>query len=169
MSITYRDAVPVDAATLVAMFHAIFIATFGHLYAPEDLASFLAGHGVQRWRDELANPGVAVRLAEDGGVAAAYLKLTPLRLPVETSVPAVEIGQLYVATEWQGGGVAAALMEWALAEARRRGARELYLSVFIDNRRARRFYERYGFIEHGPYAFMVGKQADEDVILRLAL
>ena len=36
-------------------------------------------------------------------------------------------------------------MDWALDEARRRGARQLYLSVFIDNHRARRFYERYGF------------------------
>jgi len=169
MSVTYRDAVPGDAPTLAAMFRAIFIATFGHLYAPEDLASFLAGHEEQRWRDELGDPAVTVRLAEDDRAAAGYLKLTPLRLPVGTAAPAVEIGQLYVAAEWQGGGVAAALLDWALGEARRRGDRELYLSVFIDNHRARRFYQRYGFTVHGPYAFMVGNQADEDVILRLAL
>ena len=45
----------------------------------------------------------------------------------------------------------------------------LYLSVFTDNHRARRFYSRYGFIEEGPYQFMVGNHADEDIVMRLDL
>ena len=53
--------------------------------------------------------------------------------------------------------------------ARAQGARELYLSVYVDNHRARRLYERYGFTFVAPYAFMVGAQADEDHIMRLAL
>ena len=51
----------------------------------------------------------------------------------------------------------------------RRGAKKIYLSVFIDNRRARRFYERHGFEAVGSFAFMVGTHADEDVIMRLNL
>ena len=169
MSATYRDAVAGDAAALAALFRDTFIATFGHLYSAEDLAAFLAGQGEDKWSEELGDADVAVRVAEDNGVAAGFLKLTPLRSPVATQVPAAEIGQLYVAAPWHGSGVAGALMEWALGEARRRGARELYLSVFIDNHRARRFYQRYGFAVHGPNTFMVGNQADEDVILRLEL
>ena len=53
--------------------------------------------------------------------------------------------------------------------ARRRGAGEIYLSVFVDNHRARRFYERYGFEPVGRYDFMVGTHADEDIIMRLKL
>jgi len=68
--------------------------------------------------------------------------------------------------EWRGAGVAHALMEWTMEEARVRGAREIYLTVYTDNHRARRFYERYGFQEVGPYKFMVGEQADEDIIMR---
>ena len=56
-----------------------------------------------------------------------------------------------------------------MAEARRRGARALYLSVFIDNHRAQRFYARYGFEAVGRYDFMVGTHADEDIIMRLKL
>ena len=57
-------------------------------------------------------------------------------------------------------------MDWAMEEARVRGASEMYLTVYTDNHRAKRFYERYGFEEVGPYSFMVGSQADEDIIMR---
>jgi RimJ/RimL family protein N-acetyltransferase len=41
--------------------------------------------------------------------------------------------------------------------------------VYTDNPRARRVYERFGFELVGPYAFMVGNQADEDIIMRKRL
>jgi ribosomal protein S18 acetylase RimI-like enzyme len=77
--------------------------------------------------------------------------------------------QLYLDEEAKGTGLAQALMEAALAEARARGVKELYLTVWVDNHRARRFYERYGFEEVGAYAFVVGSTIDDDRILRLRL
>ena len=59
------------------------------------------------------------------------------------------------------------LMDWALDEARAPRRRASFTSrVFIDNHRARRFYERYGFEQVGRYDFMVGNHADEDIIMR---
>ena len=60
-------------------------------------------------------------------------------------------------------------MDWAIEETGRRGAEEIYLTVFIDNHRARRFYDRYGFEAVGRYDFMVGSQADHDIIMRKQL
>jgi ribosomal protein S18 acetylase RimI-like enzyme len=60
-------------------------------------------------------------------------------------------------------------MDWVVEEARARGAEQLYLSVFVDNVRAQRFYARYGFEPVGAYAFMVGSHADEDIIMRARL
>jgi RimJ/RimL family protein N-acetyltransferase len=68
-----------------------------------------------------------------------------------------------------GSGIAGALMDWVFEESARRGARELYLTVFIDNHRAKRFYQRYGFIAVGRYDFMVGNHVDEDIIMRKSL
>jgi ribosomal protein S18 acetylase RimI-like enzyme len=60
-------------------------------------------------------------------------------------------------------------MEWAISTARSRGASELYLSVFDDNHRAKRFYGRHGFEEVGRYGFRVGDQVDDDRIWRKIL
>lgn len=169
MSIRYRPAEPDDSERLVALFHDSFRDTFGPLYDPQDLALFLAGHTAENWRDQLESDDFAVRLAEEDNELIGFIKLGPVKLPVEPRGKAVELRQLYVLAPWQGSGAAQELMDWGMAEARRRGADELYLAVFTDNRRARRFYGRYGFDEVGPYAFMVGNQADEDVIMRLAL
>jgi ribosomal protein S18 acetylase RimI-like enzyme len=65
--------------------------------------------------------------------------------------------------------VAGALMDDAIAWARRRGARVIYLSVWEHNMRAQRFYRRYAFADHGEWDFMVGATADRDLIWRLAL
>ena len=167
--IAYRDADPADAAAIDALFRRSFADTFAHLYEPADLAAFFADFSEAGWRRELADPGFAFRLAEEGEVLAGYAKVAPLSLPAEPAGPAAELRQFYVLEPWQGGGIAPLLMDWVLAEARRRGAGELYLSVFTENHRARRFYARYGFEPVGPYAFMVGNQADEDIVMRLKL
>ena len=60
-------------------------------------------------------------------------------------------------------------MRWTLEEAKARGAADLYLSVFVDNHRARRFYERYGFSQVGTYKFKVSGHEDDDLVMRLAL
>lgn len=169
MSIAYRDAGPADAATLAALGRATFTETFGHLYTPENLAAFLETHSVEHWRAELSDLRFRVRLAEECGRAAAYAKLGPPSLPFEIRRPCVELRQFYVLKPWHGRGVASELMRWALAEARAQGAEELYLSVFVDNHRARRFYERHRFEVIGSYHFMVGTHADDDLIMRLAL
>lgn len=168
-AMTYRDAGPHDADALAALFRDSFTDTFGHLYRPEDLATFLSGFGEARWAAELADPAFAIRLAEKGRKPVGYLKLGPRSLPVEPQGTAIELKHLYLIHLAQGTGAGAALMEWALATARARGADEMLLSVYIDNHRAKRFYTRYGFERVGRYTFMVGDHADEDELMRLAL
>ena len=169
MTARYRTATPQDAERLVAMFHDCFRDTFGHLYEASDLALFLDGHTPEHWREQLESNGFAVQLVENGEELGGFIKLGPLKLPAEPRGAAIELRQLYVLKPWQGSGAARELMDWGISEARRRGARELYLSVFTENPRARSFYTRYGFEEVGPNVFMVGNQADEDIIMRLAL
>jgi ribosomal protein S18 acetylase RimI-like enzyme len=169
MTISSRDASVEDAATLDRIFNTSFCDTFAHLYRPEDLHVFLASFGVEDWQAELSDPAYAFRIAEANGEAVGYVKVGPLNLPVEADRPALLLDQLYILREHHGVGMAHGLMDWALAEAKRRGAEELYLTVFIENHRARRFYDRYGFAAVGRYDFMVGNHADEDIIMMKVL
>jgi ribosomal protein S18 acetylase RimI-like enzyme len=167
--ITYRDGTVVDAPTLDRIFDTSFSDTFAHLYRTEDLNAFLSGFGVADWKVQLNDPDYAFHIAEADDEPIGYVKLGPLKIPVETNRPAILLDQLYILREHHGAGIAHALMDWALAEAARRGAAEMYLTVYVDNHRARRFYDRYGFEAVGRYDFMVGSQADEDIIMRKSL
>lgn len=166
---TWRDAGPEDAALLSAIGRQSFVETFGHLYTPENLAAFLEIHQPENWLAELTDPRFAVRLGFVEGVNAAYVKLGPPSLPFTPPRDSIELRQFYVLKPWQGAGLAPEMMDWVLAEARRRGAAEVYLSVFTENIRAQRFYDRYGFEAVGRYDFMVGSHADEDIVMKRAL
>ena len=166
MTVDYRGATPEDAEAIAKLFISTFTDTFGHLYKPDDLASFVENVTPERFRNEIGDDRFEFMLATEGDQLAGFVKLGPPELPVETPPDTIELCQLYVRKEWHGTGVAAGLMQRALAAAEGRGARHMQLSVYVDNHRARRFYERYGFEAVGRYDFMVGNHADDDLVLR---
>lgn len=169
MGLVYREAGIADASAVAQIGRATFVETFGHLYRPEDLETFLQVHTEASWCDELADADRRVLLVEDDGKPVAYAKVASRSLPYEPAGVAAELRQFYVTKSFHGAGVAPRLMEWVLAEARRRNADEICLSVWTNNERAKRFYARYGFRYVAPYKFMVGEQADDDEIWRLLL
>jgi GNAT superfamily N-acetyltransferase len=169
MTVSYRSASIDDLAAINGIFRESFCDTFAHLYSDEDLTAFLAKFTPDAWQAEFHDPAYSFRIAEVSGSPVGYVKLGPLTLPVEPQETAIELRQLYLLKGHHGTGIATSLMNWALVEAETRGAGELYLTVYIDNHRAKRFYERYGFVPVGRYDFMVGNQADEDIIMRKVL
>lgn len=169
MTATLRTPTVADAEAIAGVMADCFTATFGHLYDLADLAEFLDSLTLESWREELADPAFAFLLAEDDGLAVGFAKLGPHALPVEPAGSSIELRQLYLRESQHGSGLAARMIDWVIATARARRADELFLSVYVDNHRARRFYERYGFEEIGVYTFMVGNHADEDHLMRLAL
>ena len=167
--VTLRAAAPDEAPALARLARDSFAETFGHLYAPADLAAFLRGHTTAAWADILASARDAVRVVAADGALVGYARIGPTKLPMVVEAGAIELRQFYLLTPAQGRGLADRLMAWVLAEARRRDAPALYLSVFEDNARARRFYARHGFAFVTTHDFAVGEHRDTDHILRRAL
>ena len=170
MTITYRNAGLADAATLDRIFDTVFSGTFGHLYRAEDLDAFLSSFGVADWEAQLTDPAFAFRIAEADGEPVGYVKLGPLhKLPVETESSRNAARPILCAEGTSRRRDCACADGLGVRRSGRRGAEELYLTVYVDNHRARRFYDRYGFEVVGRYDFMVGSHADEDVIMRKSL
>ena len=65
-------------------------------------------------------------------------------------VAGAEVEQVYVARAHRGGAVASALLTEAERIVARNGHLVAWLAVVAGNARARRFYERQGWVDEGP-------------------
>jgi diamine N-acetyltransferase len=168
-NLTFRDARPEDAADLADIGRDTFSETFGHLYPPAHLRSYLdTTFTLDTMRADLADPDTEVRIAFAGRRMIAYCKLGPLKLPIAPDPePALELHRIYVSSARQGVGVGRILLSWAIDRARQRGARSLFLGVWKQNDKAIAVYASRGFAAVGDYKFRVGETLDDEIIMRL--
>jgi ribosomal protein S18 acetylase RimI-like enzyme len=169
---TLRPATPHDTAALADLGRRAFIAKFGHLYSPANLAAFLADtHTPAKVAQELADPNMAVAVIEADGAIAAFCKvaLASTLAHYTGAARASELKQLYTDPDLIGRGHGARLMDWAFAQARAAGADELQLSVYADNPQAHRFYQRYGLVKIADITFCVGDHVDPEWLMAIKL
>lgn len=168
-----RPATLDDVPALAALGRDSFTDAFGHLYRPEDLAAFLAEvHDEAVVAGEITGGECRHALAVgDDGALLGYCKLRyPSKLGGNSDArDPLELGQLYCAAAATGRGVGAALMDWALAEARAGGHDAVLLSVYSGNTGAQRFYARYGFAKIADIHFRVGSQLDDEYLFEKRL
>jgi len=137
--ITVRPARETDAPALAR----IDLATWTPAVSPApppDRGSYL-------FFTERTVPG-NVFVAEVNGEIVGWVKLQP-PTPLPSHSHVLEIGGLAVDPAHQSAGVGRHLVEAAVGEGRRRGARKIALRVLGGNGRARRLYERCGFGTEG--------------------
>lgn len=168
MSLTIRRATVDDAATLSSLAARTFTETFGHLYPPEDLASFLAdAYPPEKQAVILGHPDYAVWLLEDEGEAVGHAAAGPCGLPhADVQRGDGELKRLYVLAAHQNGGWGGRLFDEAERWLLRDGPRTLWVGVWSENLGAQRFYARHGFAKVGTYEFPVGRVRDLEFILR---
>ena len=124
--VTIRRAVPGDAVAVADVYLEAFHATYDFPLAHTD-------DEVRGWitNDVVARPDTWVAEAAAGAGVVAMLALDD-----------AGIDQLYVRPAWHGRGIGSRLVE--LAKEQRPAGLRLY--TFQVNEKARRFYERHGFV-----------------------
>ena len=70
-----------------------------------------------------------------------------------------EVEQVFVSAAARGTGVADALMQEAERQVRENGHETAWLAVVAGNARARRFYERAGWLDEGPFDYAAAVDA----------
>ena len=165
--IEIRRAGPGDAAALAAFAERAFVEAYGSLNSPADVAEHVTRHyGIDRQAAELAARDSRCLLAlEDGAlVGYALLAVGSAHAAIAARVP-WEVRRFYVDGSRHGRGVAAALMDAAVAVARAAGCCELLLTTWEHSLRARAFYAKCGFEDVGTTNFLLGATPQVDRLL----
>jgi GNAT superfamily N-acetyltransferase len=124
-----------------------------------EAAHWLAHSGLAMWRDdEVALERIAgdvssglFFLVESAGTAVATLKFQCSDTHFWPDVPPDQsafVHRIAVRRRFSGGGVSAALLEWAAERAHALGLRYLSLDCEASRPRLRAVYERFGFQHH---------------------
>jgi ribosomal protein S18 acetylase RimI-like enzyme len=167
-AVRIRRATSDDAAALAEFGARTFFEAFSADNTAEDMAKHLASAwGTDLQRVEIADPLFDTLLAVDahgnfGGFAQLQAERAPADVPTQKPV---ELKRFYVDKPWQGQGLARDLMAAVEREARRRGARELWLGVWQRNERAQAFYRKCGFRKVGTQVFVVGDDPQTDDVM----
>ncbi len=164
-----RRATTADAEALSRISRETFTETFGHLYAPADLAWHLDfSYAADKYVDALEEQGCAAWLLEDdAGAVQGYAFVGPCGLPHEDVRSSdLELKRLYLLQAVQNRGWGAKLFDeatrWMLAN----GPAALWVGVWSENLGAQRFYARHGYAKVGEYLYPVGEARDLEFILR---
>jgi len=109
-------------------------------------------------------------MSQDGPTitGVAQLFLSTKKQGLISSSP-VELNRLYIDPEEQGGGLAAILLDSAVSIAKEMGYNGLWLGVWENNARAKRFYKKMGFEERGEHFFWVGESKRRDLVMEKSL
>lgn len=134
-----RRATPEDAPRIAEIWEAAW--RDGHVgHVPDELVAIRTP---ESFRSRSAERIGAATVAEVDGVIAGFVALH-----------GDEVEQVFVAREHRGSGVADALMGEAERQLRDAGHPTAWLAVVGGNARARRFYERLGWTDAGPFDYL---------------
>ena len=173
MNVRLRSAVLEDAPTLARLGSQTFSETFGHLFQhhQEDLSRYLTCTFKEaKIRDSLIRGASHywMALADDVPVGYARLEYRPIANSHTTSEDA-QLQQIYVLRDYLSHRIGLPLLQAARCRARVLEAGSVWLSVFCDNGRAIRFYQKHGFVPFGKDTVTIGSQDFDMRLMRAEL
>jgi L-amino acid N-acyltransferase YncA len=148
MDFLIRLARAQDAAGIARVHVQSWQAAYRGIMAETLLASLSVAKWTEDWKERLASTARTTLVLERAGVVQGWAAFGPAPAPEEPG-QAAELFGIYLAPEaWAQslGGKLLARAEGMLSE---RGYREVSLWVVDANRRARRFYEKSGYVQAG--------------------
>ena len=170
MKITIKHADPSHAALIAKLALDTFCESFEKVNNPEDFWAYVneAFH-VSKIEEELNEPGSLYMLAYADGDLAGYARV---RQSDEVNrdfpgVKTIELQRIYALDKFIGKGIGKALMNYCIELGKKQGAEILWLGVWEHNQRAQQFYKKLGFEQFSSHTFMLGKDAQTDILLKL--
>jgi ribosomal protein S18 acetylase RimI-like enzyme len=160
----------------VSLLCSLGLETFNESFAkfnhPDDMLAYtsIAFHPTQVEK-EFNEPGSLFFLAYVNDEVAGYARLR-LSNEVNDKFPGkklMELHRLYALEKFIGIGLGKTLMNHCLSTTRQKEIEILWLGVWEHNQRAQEFYKKLGFEYFSSHTFMMGNDAQTDILMKLNL
>jgi ribosomal protein S18 acetylase RimI-like enzyme len=146
---TLRRATPADAAAVGHIHVESWKVAYRGIMPDDVIARTDLAYRTQFWAERIADPEWPVLLLEENGKSVAFCQMVPSKDPDDDPSQVGHITSIHVLPQLRGRGYGRLLVDHVLREFQRRGFTHVTLWVLEENRKARAFYERYGFALDG--------------------
>lgn len=148
-----------------------FLHTFSTTDSEENMKIYLqSAFSTEKLNTELQNPQSEFYFATLDEHVIGYLKINVGNAQTEIQHQnALEIERIYVMGEFHGKKVGQLLFEKALALAKQKKVDFIWLGVWEENHRALQFYTKNGFTAFDSHIFLMGDEAQTDIMIKLKL
>jgi GNAT superfamily N-acetyltransferase len=166
--VSVRPAEPEHAEVIAAIHVRSWRATYAETVSTAALEQLDVRQRQSLWRQRLTNPptGHLTLVGEGGGRVVGFLLLGPTPDADHDPATTGQVLAVHVDPEVTGGGIGAALMKRAVEILAGSGYLLATLWVVDQNLRARRFYERLGWVHDGTSrieSLAVEQESGDDV------
>ena len=148
-----------------------FSETFAENNSAENMAKYLEeAYSFEKLNEEINNPNSFFYFAMLDEKVIGYLKLNMGGSQTELKDnDAIEIERIYVLKDFHGKKVGQLLFDKAIAIAKAQQVAYVWLGVWEENKRAIEFYSKNGFIKFDKHVFVLGDEAQTDIMMKLKL
>ena len=148
-----------------------FIETYSSSNSEENITDYLENKfSTEALETELNDKNSEFYFSEFHGKIIGYLKVnTGKSQSVIINKNALEIERIYVLKEFYGKKFGQNLYKKAIKLAKEKNAEFVWLSVWEENPRAIRFYEKNGFVPFDKHIFKLGNDEQSDIMMKLEL
>ena len=160
-----------DLETLRNLSIQTFKETFEEVNTEEDMQKYLLENlSIEKLKSELENPNSEFYFAENNDEILGYLKLNFKDAQTEKlEENHFEIERIYVLKAFLGQKIGQILFDKAIEIGREKNLEYVWLGVWEENHRAIRFYGKNGFEIFGKHDFVLGKDVQTDLLMKLKL
>ena len=148
-----------------------FEETFAESNSAENMAKYIEeAYSYEKLSAELNNPNSFFYFAMLDEKVIGYLKLNMGGSQTELKDnDALEIERIYVLKSFQGKKVGQMLFDKAIQIGKEQNAAFVWLGVWEENKKAIEFYSKNGFIKFDQHIFVLGDEAQTDIMMKLKL
>ena len=148
-----------------------FRETFEEVNSEEDMQKYLDENlSLERLKSELENLDSEFYFIENENKNLGYLKLNFENAQTEkVEENYFEIERIYVLKAFLGQKIGQILFDKAIEIGREKNLEYVWLGVWEENHRAIKFYEKNGFEIFGKHDFVLGKDVQTDLLMKMKI